>query len=797
MNTNKQKYLVKKDFSLKKEILKYFVHWQWFILSLFLCVAIAVVFLKITNPIFNNKTTILIREAEESRGFSELAAFKDFDILEGANDKNDEIELIKSESLIYRVVDSLDLYVQQNAKIGFRDTDIYDISPLEIKFVWKAIGYREKRKAMKDLLISIDSENQYQLEYEEENVKGVFNFQEPVVFEQGVLLVNKSAFFKANTNLKKHKKIQPIEEIKINIYPKNYFTSELSKAIVVAPKSKSSNVLEISLKHANGKKANDVLDNLVYQYNKDAMEDKGLVARNTDVFINERIRIISKELDSVESNKVLFKKTNELTDIKSESEVFVKEISDSKKRLLDIETQLDLTDAMIKYLKSNSRSSDLLPANIGIDNISIHNAITDFNKLVLERNRLLSENATEFNPFVVSLNNDIASQRQNLVESLKNQKLSLQITRKDFNKEKAKINTKIRSIPKIEKDYLDIERQQNIKQNLYLFLLKKREENSISMAVASPVAKIIDKSITSNKPIFPKAIVLLAIALVFGLGIPFAIIYMKELLDTKVNTRLDIRNILNDVPVLGEVIALKKNQKATIGLNDRSALGESFRIMRTNFNYFAKSRKREGKALRVFVTSTIKGEGKTFVSFNTMLSLADSNKKVVVIGGDIRNPKLNKYIETATFEVGLTNYLYDSSLKAKEIIKSINFEGRAISYIPSGRIPPNPSELLMNGRLKGLLAELESSYDIIIIDTAPTMLVTDTLLMTDSADVTIYVVRSGYTEKETLLHVREIQKEGKISNMAIVLNGVKQNKSGYGYGYGYNAQKKKKFFSKA
>lgn len=785
-STTNKRYIIKKDFSLKKEILSYLVYWKWFACSVFICMIIAALFLKKSNPIFNSETTILIKEAEGSRGISELAAFKDFDILEGSNDKNNEVEIIKSKSLLSRVVDSLDLNIIQTSRIGFRNVDIYDISPIKVKFLWSPLGYREKRKAIKKIKITLLSASTYHFVYEKEGGVNDYRFGEAVNLEQGVLVVDKSIFFESNQNLESKGKQAPIVNIDINIFPKNYYTSEISKALVVVPKNKRSNIINVSIKHANGVKANDLLDNLVYQYNKDAMEDKNLVAVNTDKFINERISIISKELDIVERNKVKFKKDNNFTDIKSESEIFVQEISDSQKKISDLTTQLDMTDAMIVYLMDDKRTSDLLPTNIGIESSGINSGILEYNKSVLDRNKLLLENATSHNPLVISLESNIKSQKNNLIESLRNQKRSLQITQNDFIEERKKMISKIRTIPKIEKDFLDIERQQNTKQNLYLFLLKKREENSISMAVTTPVAKIIDKSSSSNKPVFPKPIVILAMSLVLGLGIPFVVVYLKKLFDTKVNTRLDIQNILKEIPILGEVVKLKNNENASIGLNDSSVLGESFRIIRTNFNYFAGLKKQKDKALRVFVTSTIKGEGKTFISFNTALSLADANQKVLIVGGDIRAPELGRYLGKNRQEKGLTDYLYDKNCQVHDIVKQIEFEGRKISYIPAGRTPPNPSELLMNGRLPEAMDVLEKEFDVIVVDTTPTMLVADTLLMANTADVTMYVVRAGYTEKELLLHAREMHKEGKIKNMAVILNDVKQSRSGYGYGYGYN-----------
>ncbi len=782
------------NFSLQKELYKYLVHWKWFLVTVFLCLIMAVFYLKKTVSVYNTTATILIKDSDEGRGLSELAAFEDLSSLSGGNnDIDDEVDIIKSKTLISKVIQKLSLNITQTTQKGLKVVDIYGKSPIKIKFEEKKIGPLEEEERIDDLrvLLDVNYSNKYVIINEETEDQIEHEFGKPLVLSQGIITITKSALFGLNFEQE-----DPIVDINVLISTVEDSALYFRKSISAIAKSKRSSLLDVSLKSSNKKKAIDVLNHLIEQYNKEAIEDKNLVSINTAKFIEERIILISKELDIVEDQKSAFKKGNKISNIQAESELFIEQVGDSQKRILGIETQLDLTNSMIDYLSKNKNDlSALLPSNIGIQNSSVNSSIVEFNRMVLDRNRLL-ESSTELNPLAVDLTANIISQRANLFEALENQKRNFLITKKDYDKEQRKINSKIIGIPKLEKDFRAIERQQGIKENLYLFLLKKREETSISMAVTAPVAKIIDRAYTFKEPVAPKGKIILLASLILGFLIPFGAIYVNDLFDTKINEKSDINNLIKDVPILAEVARVKRGSSDLLALNDRSVLGESFRILRTNLNYLVKSKKEKNKAVRVFVTSTIKGEGKTFVSFNTVLALADSDKRILVVGADVRNPQLHRYLIDTKNNVGLSEYLFDKDLRFEDVVNTKSINGHDIDYVTSGRIPPNPSELLMNGRLEELLSGAEDDYDYIIVDTAPTMLVTDTLTICQTADITMFVVRAGYTDKSLLDYSRSLREEGKIKNMAIVLNDVKEDKIGYGYGYGYGFDNKRSFWNR-
>ena len=779
------------EFSIQKEIQKYIVHWKWFVISALAVLAIGFLYLKKTVPVYKINSTILIKDDSEGRGLTELAAFEDLAGLSGGdNDIDDEVDIIKSKTIISKVVSKLELHVNQYAKKGLRTIDLYGESPIDVAFSF----IENTTNKINDIEtgpyhIKINSPKGFSFFDEGVGTERSFRFGDKITTPIGNFVITKNASF--DTNLRSD---SPVTEIEIFVDSVENTALGYQKRISVQPKSKRSSLLDISFESSNPTKSYNFINTLVNQYNKEAIEDKNLVSKNTIEFVEKRLKRISKELDVVETNKTKFKQGNKLTDLNAEAQLFIDQVGDSQKSLLENETQLDLNRSILDYLTNESQEFALLPANIGINNTSIIQSIMVYNDMILERRRLL-EGSTELNPLVRDLTTNIISLKANLIQSIQNEKNNLKVIQKELRKQQSKIDRRMVAIPGIEKDFRVIERQQQIKENLYLFLLKKREEVSISMAVTAPPAKVIDKAYRSRFPVAPKNKIVLAASLLLGLLIPFVFIYVSDLLNTKINEKSDLEKVLKDVPVLVEIGRVKRGDSDILAINDRSVLGESFRILRTNLNYLVKSKKREEKAVRIFITSTVKGEGKTFISFNTVLALADTKKKILVVGADIRNPQLHRYLKNNKNQKGLSEFLYDDSLTYKDVITTIKFNDHNIDYVTSGRIPPNPSELLMNGRLEELLDNVGGLYDYIVVDTAPTMLVTDTQIICESADITLYVARAGYTEKQVLNFAKELKDSGKISNMALVLNDVKEDKIGYGYSYGYGTDKKS-FFDK-
>ena len=500
-----------------------------------------------------------------------------------------------------------------------------------------------------------------------------------------------------------------------------------------------------------------------------------------------RLRLITDELTEVEKDVESFKKTNNLTDIPSEAEMYLESSSVYEKSIIDTQIQQNVVSSIINFFKK-SNTTDLIPSNLITGESEANSLIAQYNKLVLERNRA-SKGATDLNPIVVNLDQQIKSLKANVSQSLQRLQSNLEIKRRNLNNQDNMLSGKKRAVPTLEREFRVIDRQQKVKEELYLYLLQKREETALSLAATENNAKVIDAAKASVAPVSPKKMIIFLIALVIGLLIPFVVIYLNDLLNTKIKTRLELDKRLQ-IPFLGD-IPRSESHEEMMNNNSRSSSAEAIRIVRTNLEFML-SKVAPGKAKTIFVTSTIPGEGKTFVSVNVAGTIALSGKKVLLVGLDVRNPKLAEYLPINP--KGVTNYLSGKEDSLDSLITPLkNYKN--FDVLSSGIIPPNPVELLMDDRIIKMFDELKLRYDYIIVDTAPVSLVTDTILVANNADAFIYVVRANYLDRRMLRIPEMFYNEKKLPNMSMVLNDTKLTNKGYGYGYGYgygNEQQTKK-----
>lgn len=763
------------EINIREELEKYLRYWPWFLLSLVIALGFAYFKLRQTTPIYSTTATIIIKDGKNSQN-SEMAAFADLGLFNGMNSNSieNEIGILRSRRLMESVVKELDINIQYLDMDQLRSPELYMKTP----FIAKVLLLDEE-----ELLKT--SERNFSVEYLGDNKLEIVGFPDGKRIEASlgtpvdlgfaqVLLVRNE--FVSEDALEKNRPIllqfAPVESVA------SHYRNDLN----VRLKENNSSLIELELNDPIRKKAEDILDQLVLEYNREAIDDKNMVALNTAKFIDERLEIINEELDSVETGKVDFKEDNRLTDIQAESQLFMSTASEFKGRQQEVETQIELADAMLSYLKTSS-ISDLLPANLGIEESAVNGLISQYNTLVLERNRVLS-GSTDRNPVVVRLNTQIEELKGNVLQSLSRLKSNLKIAEGNLQRESAAIRSQISEVPSQEKQFRGIERQQQIKETLYLFLLQKREENSLSLAVTSPKAKIVDTAFSSGMPISPNPRSIYLTALLLGLGIPFAIIYLKNLLNNKIRSRSEIEAIVNDVPVVGEIPKLSKTNTGLIEKNDRSVLAESFRILHTNLQYLLVNSGGKTEGITILVTSTIKGEGKTFTAFNLAITLANTGKKVLIVGGDLRNPQLQRYERESKDNPGVSDYLVSNTMSLKELIKKSHLHEN-LDVFTSGTIPPNPSELLRTEKAGKMFQDLGNMYDYIIVDTAPAMLVADTFLINKYADLTLYVIRAGYTERKLLDFAAAAKRDGKLTEVSFVLNNVKEANFGYGNKYGY------------
>jgi len=765
------------EINLREEFEKYFKYWPWFLISVLICVFLAFLYLRYTTPIYQTKATIIIKDEKKGGIMSELSAFEDMGIFSGmggGNSIENEMGILRSKQLITDVTKKLQLNVRFYSEGDINTSEIYINKPFEIQILQENA---EELEESLNFRVVKQTESGFSLKDEETDEEITIKFGEPITLSFATIVINKAA------NVKK------IEDpILINFNTVAKVADSYREKIQLNLTDKNSSLIELNLNDPIKKKAQEILDQLILEYNRQAIEDKNLVARNTASFIEDRLNIITGELDSVETGKEEFKESNQLTDIQAESQLFIENASDFNKKRQDVNTQLELSNAMIDYITKDS-DSDLLPSNLGISESGVNSVISEYNTLVLERNRIL-RGSTAKNPVVVDLNMQIEQIKANVLQSLQRMRSNLRIAKDDLDRQAASMGSKIASVPGKEKQYRGIERQQNIKEALYLFLLQKREETSLSLAVTAPKAKIVDRAYSLEEPVSPKRKIILLAALILGVIIPFLIIYLKYLFNNKIHSQKDMQNAIKNIPLVGEIPKVGRNEEELIVKNDRSVLSEAFRILHTNLQYLLVNAGETKGANVLFVTSTVKGEGKTFAAFNLALTLANSGKKVLIMGADLRNPQLQRYEMDSKAFKGISDYLVDNDLSLQSLIKKSKLH-QNLDLLASGSIPPNPSELWRTAKAASLFEDLKSEYDYIVVDTAPVMLVTDTFLINRYADLTLYVVRAGYTEKKLIEFASDAKRDGKLHDVSFVLNDVKLANFGYGnkYGYAYGVEK--------
>ena len=693
---------------------------------------------------------------------------------------DNELEVLRSKTLVKEVVNQLNLYITYKDEDEFPAKSLYKTSPVQV-----SLTPQEAEKLSSPMVVemilqpkgSIDvnvtvGEKEYQKHFE----------KLPAIFptDEGTL-----AFFQDvdSVTLQDGTKVPRIEKnvrhITATINKPMRVAKGYCSSLSIAPTSKTTSVAVISLKNSSLQCGQDFINQLLEMYNRNTNNDKNEIAQKTAEFIDERISIISKELGSTEADLETFKRDAGITDLTSEAQIALAGNAEYEKKSVENRTQISLVNDLRKYLKGNEY--EVLPSNVGLQDAALIGAIERYNEMLVERKRLL-RTSTENNPTIVNLDTSIRAMKANVQATLEGTLQGLMITKSNLDREASRYSRRISNAPGQERAYVSIARQQEIKAGLYLMLLQKREENAIALAATANNAKIIDEAIADDTPVSPKRSMIYLIALVLGVGIPVGIIYLIELTKFKIEGRADVEK-LTSVPIIGDIpLTDEKNDKngsIAVFENKNNLMSETFRNIRTNLQFMLDNDQKV-----ILVTSTVSGEGKSFVSANLAISLSLLGKKVVIVGLDIRKPGLNKVFHLSNKEKGITQFLSNPETDLMELVQPSDIN-KNLFILPGGSVPPNPTELLARNGLDKAIEILKQNFDYVIMDTAPIGMVTDTLLVGRVADLSVYVCRADYTHKAEYTLINELAIEKKLSKLCTVINGVDLKKRKYGYYYGY------------
>ena len=784
----KSQEFLNSNMDLNEIIKSYTRHTKWFIISIIIAIIFAFLYIRYATPEYAVKAKIHILEDKNSG--SELSAFSDLGLLGGGkNNVEDEIEIFNSRANFIEVSEKLKLNLTITELGNVKNSEVYTNRPINISFLESDSVIN---RATLDFFIDLNSESTFGYSLESDGAVKIYSFGENIPTEAGDIVITPNL-----KNLKSYSN----QKFQISLRPIVVVAETYQKKVVALPAMEFSNIINISLNTAIKQKGIDILNELIYVYNQNAITDKKIIADRTSNFIDDRIEEISSNLTSVDQSAEEFKTEKGLTDIASESNIALNVGAANRQELENARTQMNIASGMNSYL-AEENGYEVLPSNVGLTDGTIASTTAKYNELVLERQRLL-KSADEQNPMIVNLDQQLTGLKSTIRSSLSGVERNLGMQVNNLSSQMARINSKIYSAPKNSRALRDITRKQETTESLYLYLLQKREESQITLASSTAKSKVIDNAhLVQLNPISPKKPLIYLASILLGFLLPFSVIYGKQILDNTISSKTELEKMISNVPVLAELPQIGKYEEKLVMKDDRSVLSESMRILRTNLDYIMKSKK-GNKNNVIFVSSSVPGEGKTFVASNLSMILSSTDKKVLLIGADIRNPKLYAFFtgknvnqlgkSKRNMDIGLTEYLIDDSIEAKSIINTLLVHTNTIDLIYSGKIPPNPSELLMNEKFGKLIEEVSLDYDYVVVDTAPLMVVTDTLLLTKYSNHLLYVVRAGSTEKKVLEFPMKLKEEGKINGLAFILNGVKDADLGYGgkYGYGYSKTSKK------
>lgn len=749
---------------LKSLVLKLLRRWYWFAAGLFIIGCLCAYYYMSTNPKFAVNSRIMIRE-DEKAGMGNFAALSALGLGGGTKVIDDEMAILTSRDIISDVIRSLDIQTEYRKRKHLRWVGLYPTPDFRIEFPEQFLDTMRFKTAMtfKVRKSGYVLKVKYGGMFEKKSKHKITDLSAPINTCIGPVRIipirslEPGTMYKAITN--------PILPLAAT-YNKNISTSKLKR---------ESNIISISTKTDMPERAIDFIKREIELYNKSAVDDKNLMASNTALFIEERMRLIEAELNKAEKDVQDYKEGNHLTDLSSEARLFLLESNEYSKRIAQTEMQYNLLDYVEQFVKDNNNSDKLIPANLGIADGSVIELIAGYNGALLRKMRL-ERSATVSNPVLQQLDTEASLMRENIIATIASVKNSLLVSKRDLLSEQAKAGGKINTVPRKEREYIEVERQRALKEQLYLLLYQKREENALLLASTVMPAKIVDVAKQDPIRVSPKLKILGLVWLIFGLGIPFGIIYLYDMFNDRIEEEDEYKRLIH-LPFAGELVRNHHGRFVAVQDGVNSVSAELFRSLRTNLRFMQPA---DVNNPVILVTSAINGEGKSYVASNLAISLSLLNKKVALVGLDIRKPMLAHYLNLPS-QGSLTAYLADPSYSIDDLIVPSGFQ-KGLDILPAGIVPPNPSELILSERLDELFKELRKRYDYIIVDSAPVELVSDTFMLTRIADMTLFVSCIHRTTRDMLANLNQYAEQGRLKNIACVLNCVKSARAGYGYG---------------
>lgn len=770
------------DFIRIQDLWSMFVpKWYWFAISLFIILTIAVLYLLSTPPIYTRTAAILVKDnSKSSSSTSAMNDFSDLGIFKSNTNINNELLTLKSPTLMTEVVNRLGLNETFTIRKGLKNVDLYKVSPVTITFCDKIevpLSFTIKFSSKEAFAIS-------ELEISGEDIGETLSAQmgDSIQTSAGIMIVSPTQEFTDAFIGTSIRYVRGSMRAAVDTY---------SNALVAELGNEDATIINLSINDTSIRKAEDILNTLIEVYNENWIRDKNQIAVSTSQFISDRLGVIESELGHVDENISSYKSEHLLPDVQAASSLYMAQSAENNKELSTLNNQLS-TAQYIRRELNTKQLDQTLPANSGIVSANIETQISEYNNLVLDRNRLIA-NSSEKNPLVKNMASSLQSMQRTIIQSVDNLIVSLNTQIRSLRRQEEATTNRLASNPNQAKYLLSVERQQKVKEELYLYLLQKREENELSQAFTAYNTRLITAPRGSMFPTAPRKMNILLVAFAVGLLVPAVGIFMKENMNTKVRGRKDLENL--SIPFIGEIPQYsgtkkkwwefkhrKRQDMKTIVVNEgnRNIINEAFRVLRSNMDFMASKDNNQ----HVFVlTSFNPGSGKSFLAINIAISFAIKKKKILVIDGDLRHRTVSSYVDSPN--KGLSDYLNNQIEDWKEII--VSYKGYTnLHILPIGTVPPNPTELLEDSKLSMLIEALRPEYDYIFIDCPPVDIVADAQIIEKWADRTIFVVRSGLLDRSMLSELENMYTGKRFKNLSMILNGTESTGGRYGYRYGYH-----------